>query len=213
MIEVAGQPFLHWVIVWAQRQGLQDFVFSTGHLADKIESWLPTAKPLQSGHWQTYREKELLGTGGGVRACAPLCHDNILATNGDSLVIADIRPALHQFLTDTSLDGVIVGKHVPDTSRYGSLAVDETGRLTGFREKVPGAGLINTGIYLFRKKLLEAFPTDKPLSMEYDIIPQMLTDGARIMAHPTPEEAPFLDIGTPETVVQAEHFIRANFTV
>jgi D-glycero-alpha-D-manno-heptose 1-phosphate guanylyltransferase len=128
--------------------------------------------------------------------------------NGDSLVLADLRPAW-AMLADESTDGVVVGLEVADASRYGRLDVTDDGRLLRFSEKQPGSGLINAGIYLLRRRLLDRFPRRTPLSMEHDVFPALLDGGARLRVHRC--QAPFLDIGTPETVAQADSFITRHF--
>jgi D-glycero-alpha-D-manno-heptose 1-phosphate guanylyltransferase len=133
----------------------------------------------------------------------------VLVVNGDSLTLTDLDRAFSR-LKDENLDGVLVGIPVQDTSRYGALDVNEQGLLQGFREKQPGSGMINCGIYLFRRRLLETIPLGQSLSLETDVIPHALSKGAQIaVVHParTVGEATFLDIGTPQTVHQASAFI------
>jgi D-glycero-alpha-D-manno-heptose 1-phosphate guanylyltransferase len=84
--------------------------------------------------------------------------------------------------------------------------------VTGFAEKRPGAGIINAGVYLFQRRLLEPFPLGVRLSMEEEVLPGLIARGARIFCE-VAENAPFLDIGTPESVVKAEGFIRGNLNL
>jgi len=80
--------------------------------------------------------------------------------------------------------------------------------VAGFGEKRPGRGLINAGIYLLRPELLGRFPPRTPLSFETEVFPALTSGGACLKVQPV--NAPFLDIGTPETLPQAESFIRQN---
>jgi D-glycero-alpha-D-manno-heptose 1-phosphate guanylyltransferase len=57
-----------------------------------------------------------------------------LVLNGDSLIITDLAP-LNEYLQDESVDGVILGVSVADTSRFGSLVYDEQRTLLQFAEK------------------------------------------------------------------------------
>ena len=132
-----------------------------------------------------------------------------LVLNGDSLVFADLREALKP-LADTGVSGVIVGRSVPDASRYGTLAMGPGGELLHFEEKRPGRGVINSGVYLLRHSLVADFPKQTPLSLERDVFPAMIKNGRRLQTVLT--YAPFLDIGTPESLPQAEAFIRANMS-
>jgi D-glycero-alpha-D-manno-heptose 1-phosphate guanylyltransferase len=141
-----------------------------------------------------------------------LCGPVVLVVNGDSLTLTDLAEPFSR-LEAEQLDGVLVGIPVDDASRYGSLDVDGQGMLRGFREKQPGAGLINCGIYLFRHALLATMPKGQAFSIEAEFIPSALAHGARlgvVRAARTTGETAFLDIGTPQTVHQASEFIAGN---
>jgi NDP-sugar pyrophosphorylase family protein len=95
-----------------------------------------------------------------------------------------------------------------DASRYGTICGDPSGRLSGFREKQPGAGTISAGIYLFKPRLLDEFPAKRPLSFESDVFPSWLERGINLRMFEA--DMPFLDIGTPESLPLAESFVRKN---
>jgi NDP-sugar pyrophosphorylase family protein len=209
MAEVAGKPFLEWVVRYLAKQGIGRVVLSTGYLAEVVEK-----------HFQTHLvpgvtvrcipETKPLGTGGGFLHTARTSGDEPsawLVMNGDSLAFADLAAAAAP-LADAANSGVIVGRFVPDASRYGTLGIGPAGELLRFQEKQPGSGIINGGIYLLRHSLLKEFPNRTPLSLENDVFPIWLARGMRLQTVVT--EAPFLDIGTPESLPQAEAFIRQN---
>jgi D-glycero-alpha-D-manno-heptose 1-phosphate guanylyltransferase len=134
----------------------------------------------------------------------------LLAANGDSIVLADLAPAF-KVLQGNVQDAVIIGRTMEDCSRYGSLECGPDGNILHFNEKRPGAGIINAGIYIFRKKCLEVFPRKNPLSFEFDVFPALLSIGKKIRVIET--DAPFIDIGLPETVKLAEAFIKKHHEV
>jgi D-glycero-alpha-D-manno-heptose 1-phosphate guanylyltransferase len=208
MIPVAGKPFLHWLTLWLARHGPGNFVYSTGYQTEQVEVWarddsLPNLIRL------CRREKTPLGTGGGLLNCLDLCRDWILAVNGDSLIMKGLVKLL-ALREQGGVDGGLIGVAMEDAARYGSLAVDESGRLIGFREKVPGQGLINGGVYLFRKALLVTFARGGACSIENNLFPELIRTGAHLKVV-TVADAPFIDIGTPETLAQAESFIVMHF--
>lgn len=209
MIPAAGRPFIEWVIRWLAAQQVSRFVVSLGHLADAAEKYL-VARPRDGLQIRTVREMAPLGTGGAIALAGQVAGaaEMVVVANGDSLVLADLSPAW-RMLDDASLDGVIVGLEVDDASRYGRLEVDGAGRLRGFVEKQPGRGIINGGVYLFRRRLLDRFPKQRPLSIETEVFPALLAEGGRLAVHAC--RAPFLDIGTPESLAQADHFIQTHF--
>jgi D-glycero-alpha-D-manno-heptose 1-phosphate guanylyltransferase len=206
MIPVSGKPFLEWAIQYWVRQGVRRFVISLGHLAEVAERYF-ASRPDDGLEIVLVTEPHAMGTGGAVLYAGRVAElsDPFIVGNGDSLVLAETYAA-QQRIAAAGVDGVVLGVRVPDTSRYGSLAIGEDARLLGFREKQPGEGVINAGVYFFRRAVLDRFPAKQPLSMEVDVFPSLLNAGAdlRVVA----VDAPFLDIGTPESVVQAESFVR-----
>jgi D-glycero-alpha-D-manno-heptose 1-phosphate guanylyltransferase len=211
MVPVAGRPFLEWMLQYLAGQGIGRAVISTGHLAEVIEDHFrqhPALIPVEC-----VRESTPLGTGGAVRFALgqTSLSDPFLVLNADSLVMADLAPALAAF-ERTEVDGVVLGVEINDASRYGTLDIGEGGWLLGFHEKRPGAGAINAGVYVFRQRLMRVFDRwaeGTAVSMENDVFPAMLESGARILT--TLCRADFLDIGTPESFELADGFIQRNF--
>ena len=104
--------------------------------------------------------------------------------------------------------GVVVGRAVPDAARYGALTLGPGAELRGFAEKQPGPGVINAGIYLLRDTLVRQLPGQWPLSFEQEVFPRLVAQGCALKVCVV--EAPFLDIGTPESLRQAEAFVQQN---
>ena len=232
LIPVAGRPFIDWICGYWARQGIRRIIVSLGHLAGVAE------RHFQSADWGdveilTVREEEPLGTGGAVVHAARFhdCGDPFIVANGDSLVFGPVPEAWELIETEPRTqgrgqasgqpisgegeppgkrccDGVILGRQVADGSRYGSLRTDERGRLLDFEEKRSGRTLINAGVYLLRKSLLEQFPKQTPLSMELDVFPALLKADVDLRVHPVTGD--FLDIGTPRDLRRARRFIEGH---
>lgn len=206
LVPVAGKPFLEWLTLFLMRHGLKRFVYSTGYKAEQIEAWTRDVA-LPDVTMQTVAEPAALGTGGAMFGCLDRCGDWFLALNGDSLAIFDLTQ-LTAF-AGGDVDCVIAGLPVADASRYGSLDVDANGRLLGFREKQPGAGLINAGFYLFRKEALLPFVRPGQVSLETEVLPAMIAAGLRVNVLNI-GKVDFIDIGTPETLAAADAFIASR---
>jgi D-glycero-alpha-D-manno-heptose 1-phosphate guanylyltransferase len=211
MAPVAGRPFLEWVVRYLAKQGVGRTVISTGYLTGVVERHFQN-QPVPGVNVQCVSEPEPLGTAGGFLHAAKAAGGPPpawLVLNGDSLVFANIQLAVTPF-SNPAVSGVILGRTVPDASRYGALAMGPSGELLRFEEKRPGGGVINTGIYLLRHSLLAEFPVQSPLSFERNVFPALIGRGFRLQTVVT--DAPFLDIGTPESLPQAEGFIRENLS-
>jgi len=126
MVPVCGRPFLYWVTDWLVGQGVTDIVYSTGYRAEQIELWAKDA----GRHWDIglrwTRESTPLGTGGGVLQCLPLCAGHVLVVNGDSLTPVGLSPLIARA---RNCDGALLGVKMADAARYGTLTLDESGRL------------------------------------------------------------------------------------
>ena len=207
MAPVNGKPFVEWIVRWLKAQSVRDVVISTGYGSEFVVNHF-SSQPVTEMNVQCVAELQPMGTGGGLAYAAAQCGaspEAWLVMNGDSLIFADVT-ALSDELGDA--DGVMVTRAVPDTSRYGSVRTDAPGRITDFVEKQPGAGHINGGVYLLRHSVLESFSETRPLSLEREVFPNLLNEKNGLRGHPV--EAAFLDIGTPETLPQAEAFVTEN---
>jgi D-glycero-alpha-D-manno-heptose 1-phosphate guanylyltransferase len=209
MAPVNGKPFLEWVVRYLAAQKIRDVILSTGHLTEVIEKHFQS-QPVKDVRVRCVRETTPLGTGGGFLNAARNAAGKPaawLVLNGDSLAPAPLDE-MFASLGKPELSGAILGVSVPDASRFGTISQDTRGELAGFSEKKPGAGVINAGVYLFRDDVIKEFPNKTPLSFETEVFPALIACRARLKVCVT--NAPFLDIGTPESLPQAEDFIRRN---
>ena len=219
MAPVLGKPFLEWVVRYLSRHGIKRNILSTGHLAELVEEHF-RKQPVTAVTTICVRETEPLGTGGGflhaVRSSGETAEIWLVA-NGDSLAFGNLTEAINN-LRDSSMGGLLIGCAVADASRYGTMVSDANGQLLRFEEKRPGRGIINAGIYLLKDSIVqkcvswtsERTSAQEPpsLSFEQDIFPRLLREGMRLKVFVV--EGPFLDIGTPETLREAEEFVAQN---
>ncbi len=228
MAPVNGRPFLEWIVRYLAAQKIRRVILSTGHLANVIERHFQS-QPVKSVRVTCVPEAEPLGTAGGflnAMAGGTGEAESWLVLNGDSLAPAPMDE-MFASINEPEIGGAILGVRVPDASRFGTISVNESngtgfqpanhaqarslrrcGELAGFSEKRPGAGVINAGIYLFRPSAILRFPHKTPLSFETDVFPELIAEKVRLKVCVT--DAPFLDIGTPESLPLAEDFIREN---
>ncbi len=209
MAPVNGRPFLEWVVRWLAAQNIRRIVLSTGYMAETIEKHFQS-QPVADVTVSCVPETSPLGTAGGFLNAVHQSKVNSSAwflLNGDTLAFANLAEAIRE-LQNQSTAGVIFGREVPDTSRYGSLVSDANGDLTCFAEKRPGQGVISTGVYLFRDSLVKKFSAKIPLSLESEVFPALTAAGESLKVLRI--NAPFLDIGTPDTLRAADIFIQQN---
>jgi D-glycero-alpha-D-manno-heptose 1-phosphate guanylyltransferase len=209
LIHVAGKPFIHWLNQWLKLQGFTHIIYSISHKDEKIDAWIEQASEQEPNLClDTIRETRPLGTGGATLKCAKRFPNELsLIVNSDSLMLIDLKPALKQLHADPNLDGIIVGTHMENAGRFANLEIDDMGRLLCFKAKQAGKGLVNAGIYLLKKSLIDNTEMVKEeLSLEYDSFPNWLAQGKRIQV--ITSQQPFIDIGTPCALNRAHALIQ-----
>jgi D-glycero-alpha-D-manno-heptose 1-phosphate guanylyltransferase len=207
MAPVYGKPFIEWVVRYLAGQNIRRVILSTGYMAQTVRDHFQS-QPVNGIQVTCVPESTPLGTAGGfLHAIHEATHPASawLVLNGDSLSLVSLKD-LFQSLSESEC--AISGVSVSNASRFGKISVDAKCELKAFMEKEPGSGVINAGVYLFRAPVIERFPRRTPLSFETDVFPALLSCGVRIKVCVT--EAPFLDIGTPESLPQAEGFVQRH---
>ncbi len=202
MADVAGRPFLAYLLEQIASAGIRNAVICTGYMAGRIRDCFgDTFGPLKI----TYsREYEPLGTGGALRLALPfLASDTVLVANGDSYVDADLN-VFADWFAEKDRQAAILLTRVGDTSRYGRVRLNEDKSIASFEEKCenPHPGWINAGVYLIKKAAISLVPAGQFYSLERSFFDSLIGKG--LFGFCT--EAKFVDIGTPESYAIAESF-------
>lgn len=198
MAPIAGRPFLEILIGSLARKGFARVVLSLGFMAETISDHFGTRF---AGVDIIYVvENRPLGTGGAIRLALEACtQDHVFVFNGDTYLDLEIQ-SLEQHW-QAKRHPIVVGKEVPDTSRYGRLFIDG-GHITYFAEKgIAGQGLINAGCYVLATDALIKFPLNQrfPIETGY-LVPEVKSATVDVFV----TEGMFIDIGIPEDYARAQ---------
>ena len=209
MADVAGKPFLEWLLISLYEKGIRKVILCTGYMGEMVESYFG-----DGGKWDLQvrysHETFPLGTGGAVRNALDLVQGgSFLVLNGDSYCRFDLNSMEKKHNYKSALATMWLVK-MNDCSRYGSVVLDDNGMVQSFSEKslVSGAGLINAGIYLLDSKLVETIAKDRKVSLEKDVFPHIVGTGLAGVVG----DGVFVDIGTPESYASAEEILKAVTT-
>lgn len=204
MASVGGRPFLEHLIEQVQAAGVNDFVICVGYLNHVIENHFSDGTGMKA-RIRYVREEELLGTAGAMAQSLPFVSDPFLAMNGDSYCPLEIA-SLMQRHASTGAAATVTVSLFPEADRYGVVELDDQDRIQAFREKgvVFGPAFVNAGVYMFAHAALAHVPVGVPCSLERDVFPKLVATGT-LMGHRINE--PFIDIGTPESFVQASQAV------
>ena len=201
MADIAGKPFLHYLVRMLSEKGVERFVFALGYMGEQIEAYFQDGREYGISIVYSYEESPL-GTGGAIRnALSKMQEEDVLILNADTYFDMDYR-SLFQEQSRKCADMTIASREIEDVSRYGAILNDTDGRILRWNEKqrgsgetAPRRGEINGGIYVMKRSLIEKIPAGKQ-SLENDCIPVWLSRSVSI--HALPSDGYFMDIGVPE---------------
>lgn len=206
MLPVAGVPFTVHQITRARDAGVSRIVLATSYKAEVFREFIDDADLGIEVVIAT--EDEPLGTGGAIRHALPFlesgAEDPVLIFNGDVLSGLDIN-GLVQHHRETASDVTLYLTRVEDPRAYGLVPTDADGRVTAFLEKPSTpeeivTDQINAGCYVFRRSIIDSIPAGRPVSVERETFPGLLSSGARVSG--VVDTGYWLDLGTPLSFVQ-----------
>ncbi|MCX7816382.1 MAG: nucleotidyltransferase family protein [Syntrophales bacterium] len=198
--EVKGRPFITYIFDLLLRNGIEEVVILVGWKGEEVKSLIGDKYGDLKISYSI--EERPLGTAGALKNAESFIKtEEILVLNGDSYCHFDFRELLI-FHRMKNSQVTVVSIEVEDTSRYGTLYLDETSRIVKFAEKEGESrrGLINAGVYLMSRSVVESIPFNQNCSLEKDVFPYLTGICGYIV------QGPFIDIGTPEDYKRASEF-------
>jgi mannose-1-phosphate guanylyltransferase len=180
MVPVLDRPVMGHILDLLERHGFDEVIANLHYFPDMIEGYF--------GDRLSYRvEQELLGTAGGVRACADFFDgEPFLVISGDALTDIDLGAFLERHRQAKGIATLAV-KKVLDTREYGVVLHDRQGRITGFQEKPDPeealSDLGNCGIYMFEPEIFDYFPERPFVDWAQDVFPTLLENDIPFHIH------------------------------
>jgi NDP-sugar pyrophosphorylase family protein len=205
LVEVAGRPFLDWLLTWLSRSGVPEALLLAGYLGDQIVRFAA-----DGSRWgmrvACAIEDRPLGTGGALVRVIDRLPDAFLLVYGDSYLPIDYA-ALSRAFVAAAADAMMVVYHDPDGSTgVAPNVLVENGRATRYaKDGDPRLHHIDAGVVALTPQVLSRLP-DGPSSLERDLYPALAAEG-RLLAYETAER--FYDIGTPARLADLARVVHA----
>jgi mannose-1-phosphate guanylyltransferase/mannose-1-phosphate guanylyltransferase/phosphomannomutase len=180
MVPVLDRPVMAHIVDLLDRHGFEQVIANLHYFPETIREHF--------GDRLEYRyEPELLGTAGGVRACADFFGEEpFLVISGDALTDIDLGAFLARHHASGGIATLAV-KRVADTREFGVVLHDREGRITGFQEKPDPdealSDLGNCGIYVFDPQIFDYFPERPFADWAQDVFPVLLENDVPFHIH------------------------------
>lgn len=210
MVPIMNKPLLERSMANLRNCGINEIVISACYKPQYIEEYFGDGR--QFGLKIEYVcEETPMGTGGAIKKTDHLYKDTFLVLNADILCNMDYRE-LVKFHKAKAAAVTIAVTSVSNPSDYGVIEYDGSDYAVSFTEK-PAArevksNFINAGVYVFEPDVLKEISAEKPVSVERDIFPVLLSTGYKVAVYEGCKY--WMDIGTPEKYLQTHNDIMAG---
>jgi len=198
MSPVGGKPFLGFLLKQLSLFGFSRVILSVGYRHKIISNWFGSS--FETMQLDYCVEDMPLGTGGAIaRALQQTATENVLAINGDSILLASLD-RFNDFHCEHNTPISIALKAEMNFDRYGSVTLDGS-KIVRFEEKrhYP-EGVFNAGLYGLHtsiREILSGIPV--PFSLEKEIFEKKIFPLSGCVFHDF-----FIDIGIPEDYTRAQ---------
>ena len=198
MAEIGHRPFLDILIAYTSRYGFRRFILCLYYMKEVIKEYYRGKGIIFS------EEEEPLGTGGAIKKAEPLIKSSpFLVMNGDSFIPLDLNKFITFHSEKKAAVSIALAK-AEKTEDYGAVRLGDDERIVNFSEKRKEKGLVNAGVYLFKRNVLSLIPSSTNYSLEYDLFPRMVGKG--LYGYQTDET--LIDIGTPKGYKRAQEMFK-----
>lgn len=202
MATVGDKPFIHYLIEFLKKKGIEHFIFSVGYLHEVIEEYL--SSNYKELNYSISLETTPFGTGGAIKlATAKSSEKNILVCNGDTFYNVDIKK-LSEFHFQKKAACTLSLKRMENFDRYGVVELNDDSSIKTFKEKqFYKQGLINGGVYALNTQEFLKDILPQKFSFEKDYLEKKVyASNHRIFG--IEQDGYFIDIGIPEDYERAQ---------
>jgi mannose-1-phosphate guanylyltransferase len=202
MVPILNKPFIEYVFRYLSNHKIREIILAMGYKPDCITDYFGDASQL--GTKLVYSvETEPLGTAGAVKNAEQHIDNAFFVMNGDIFTDLNLTEML-RFHENKGAKVTIALAPVDDPTRFGVVETDSDQRITRFVEKPKPeqitSNMINAGVYIVERKILNRVPQGERLMFERDVFPVLLSEGEPVFGYAT--DAYWIDTGTPEQYLQ-----------
>ena len=198
MIKIKGKPFILHLVEELKRNGIKDFVFCIGYLADQFKEFFGDGS--RFGIKIAYSvEKKFMGTGGALKLAEPYLKSSFFVVNGDTYLPIDYTLAQQSFRRSRKM-GLMVLYDNKAKIAQANINVNDKGLVIDYikREKIVLAKkcqFLDAGVQIYRKTVLDLMPKGRFVSLEMDVFPKLMAR-KELAAYTVSQR--YYDIGTPQ---------------
>jgi D,D-heptose 1,7-bisphosphate phosphatase len=200
LLPVGGRPFLDYLIENVARHNIEEILLLSGYRSAEIETRYHRFT-VRGAQVRCIPEAEPRGTAGALWHARSALQDTFFVLNGDTLF--DINLLDLTVAEPADWLARIALRFSSNSTQCGQVTLCKD-RIIDFAEKRSGgSGIVNAGIYLMRRALIERLDSSF-CSLEEQVLPDLAGRGVlfgRVY------DRPFIDIGIPQDLAYANQVV------
>ena len=184
LVKVNGKPLIEYALDELERNDVENVYISLGYKAEKIMHYLDHRKKF-GANIEYVLESKPLGTGGALRHTMERMqgYEDVVLVNGDTIFKADLDKMYAFHKKNEAL--ITMGSfRLNDIRGFGVIETNGD-RIARFIEKPDPkevkSNMINAGIYIISKRILDKLPKEESFSLEKDFIEKIYKED--VMLH------------------------------
>lgn len=201
MALINNRPFLEYQLNYLESWGINHVVLAVGYKSKVIINHF--GSEFNGVKIDYHIEKEALGTGGALKKAFEQINGYLaFILNGDTLFDMNLKRLYDTYRIKES-EFCIALRFNMDTERFGSVKLDQSNRIIGFKEKADNSEeeYINGGIYVTKKQYFLDLKLPKKFSLENDFFAK---DYKTERIYGIKCHSFFIDIGVPKDYILAQ---------
>lgn len=203
ILPVADRPCLWYLLRSLARAGIEEVILACGYKSEQMREAIGDGSDLGLNIIYSY-EDEPLGTGGAMKLVEDRLDDVFVAANGDVFASIDVASEIREHI-ETGASVTISLTPVENPCEFGIARVQPDGRITEFKEKPRPeevfSNLINAGVYVLNRSVLDYVPEKTFYDFSKDLVPRLMADGHRIQGFQI--DGIWMDVGRPHDLLGA----------
>ncbi len=192
--------------------GIENVIANTYYLANKVQELYKKNPVLPI---EFLNETTLSGTAGGLKKCELFFEneENFIVLSSDGLCDINFNDVIKAHLESNAITTIVTKKvDKNDVYKYGVIVTDENNFVTKFQEKPKVeealSRQINTGIYVFNKRIFDYIPQNTFFDFAKNVFPLLLKNNEKINTYNY--KGYWTDIGTLDEYIKCNNDVFNN---
>ncbi len=186
LMRIGDRSLLDIMLERLSKHGINEVAITLGYRGEDIIREI--GKSIHSVKIKYYHEEKPLGTAGCVKNCKDFIDGDTLILSADALTNIDFTALINEHNKKKSSITIAVTER-KNPRLYGVVELDKDERVTAFSEKpdLPesSSAIINCGIYVINKSVVDLIPEDTFFDFANDLFPIVLQNDLPIYVYKT----------------------------